>query len=183
MLISKYGNGTIEQVKLFEEEYELELDSEYCKFLVKYNGGDTPDTKIRKGKFSSDVRVFYGINAKENLKKGDLEYWIEKKIIPIAEDSFGNLFCIDISNKERGVIYFCDHEKGYKQEKIADSFKKFITMCKSELIDERTKRTVDEREKNMIAKGRGHAITDSLRETWRKEYEKYVGMIQEEVNL
>lgn len=183
MLISKYGNGTSKLVKQFEEEYRVEFDSEYCKFLIKYNGGDTPDTIIKKGKFSSDVRLFYGINAKEKLNKWNIEDWKKSECIPIAEDTFGNLFCIDITNKDKGSVYFCDHEKGYKKEKIADSFKAFVSMCKSKEISDLARVTVEEREKRMIEKGRGHVITEGLRELWQKEYEKYSGMVQEKVIL
>lgn len=80
MLISKYGNGTIEQVEKFEEKYEIEFDSVYYKFLVKYNGGDTPDTKIKKNKFFLDVRLFYGIGTKENLEKWDINGWKKRNV-------------------------------------------------------------------------------------------------------
>ena len=46
MLISKYGNGSKELVREFESRLGIELDEEYRSFLVKYNGGDTPNTHV-----------------------------------------------------------------------------------------------------------------------------------------
>ena len=46
MLISKYGNGSKELVSEFESRLGIELDEEYKSFLVKYNGGDTPNTHV-----------------------------------------------------------------------------------------------------------------------------------------
>ena len=43
--------------------------------------------------------------------------------------------------------------------------------------------TPEEREKDLIARGRAHVITDGLREIWKKEYEKYKDMVQEKVIL
>ena len=40
----------------FEFKYGLELDEEYRKFLVKYNGGDTPNTCVKSEDISSDIR-------------------------------------------------------------------------------------------------------------------------------
>ncbi len=47
MLISKYGNGTLKLVESFENKYSIELDEQYHRFLIKYNGGDTPKTTVR----------------------------------------------------------------------------------------------------------------------------------------
>ena len=45
MLISKYGNGSVELVSEFERRYGIELDEEYRGFLVKYNGRATPEER------------------------------------------------------------------------------------------------------------------------------------------
>ena len=46
LLISKYGNGSEELVNGLERKLGIKLDEEYRKFLVKYNGGDTPNTHV-----------------------------------------------------------------------------------------------------------------------------------------
>ena len=55
MLISKYGNGTVSQVEELEMKLGIKLDEKYKAFLIKYNGGDTPNTNWN-GKCKSDVR-------------------------------------------------------------------------------------------------------------------------------
>ena len=61
LLISKYGNGSEEFVNGLERKLGIELDEEYRKFLVKYNGGDTPNTEVKTKGFSSDLRYIFGI--------------------------------------------------------------------------------------------------------------------------
>lgn len=184
MLISKYGNGTVSQVEELEKKLGIKLDEKYKAFLIKYNGGDTPNTSFKNGRNSETVRYLYGLNAEENIEK-KLEYfdWKEMKCLPIGEDDFGNYYAIGVSEKNNGIIYFCDHEKGFRKNKISSSFTDFLKKCKSGEINERAKRTVEEREKEMIANGRGHIITDGLRAVWQQEYEKYKDMVQEEVVL
>ena len=121
MLISKYGNGSIEQVEEFEKKYEIILNEEYRKFLVKYNGGETPNTLFKQGKKSETVRYLYGINVEQSIEKNMKYYdWKEKESIPIGIDNFGNFYVIGISINNNGIIYFCDHEKGFKKIKITD---------------------------------------------------------------
>ena len=67
--------------------------------------------------------------------------------------------------------------------KISDSFSRFLKKCKSNVINPRSRRTPEEREKELIEKGKSGNITDGLRKMWEHEYEKYKDMVQEEVSL
>ena len=69
MLISKYGNGSVELVEEFENKYGIKLDEEYRDFLIKYNGGDTPLTSVKRGKRKEDLRYLYGIKTKRSSEK------------------------------------------------------------------------------------------------------------------
>ena len=110
----------------FESRHGIKLDEEYRRFLVKYNGGDTPDTKVGIRGFSSDLRYLYGINAKENIEDHlDIPVWDNKRYLPIGEDFFGNYYVIDLSY-DKGSVYFCDHEKGFGIKKITDTFSQFL---------------------------------------------------------
>mgnify|MGYP000317392839 FL=1 len=51
------------------------------------------------------------------------------------------------------------------------------------MISDFAKSTVEEREARLIANGKEHNITDGLRNLWRREYEKYKDIFQEEVIL
>ena len=60
MLISKFSNCDIEEKVLeLEKRYKITLPAQYKKFLYKYNGGDTPKTKFKEGRVSSDLRGFF----------------------------------------------------------------------------------------------------------------------------
>ncbi|MBR0396018.1 MAG: SMI1/KNR4 family protein [Clostridiales bacterium] len=184
MLISKYGNGSEELVREFEGKYGIVLDEDYCKFLVKYNGGDTPNTHVGIRGCSTDLRYLYGINTEESIEDHlQLPVCENMQYLPIGTDSFGNYFVIGLTDDNKGGIYFCDHERGFAVKQIADSFKLFLSKCKSEEIRPRAKETPEEREADLIARGRAHIITDGLREIWKQEYEKYKDMIQEKVIL
>lgn len=183
MLISKFLNCNVEeQVAEIEKRYEIILPIQYKFFLQKYNGGYTPKTKFKVGKVSSDVRGFFGIgDVKLSINDVELEEWIEKKIFPIACDSFGNYIVVGLNNDNSGKIYLCDHEKGNKPEYITENLKDFIRCCKSEKISEASRRSIKEREDALIANGRGNIITDDLRKMWQAEIDKYGNMTQEEV--
>jgi hypothetical protein len=180
MLISKFGNCSDKEINKLEEKIGIRLPDLYKDFLIRYNGGDTPKTKVKIGKTSTNVRGFYGLgNVSMSFEELDLNEWHDRKMLPIAEDSFGNYFSID----SNGKIYFCDHEKVYSPVSVADDLKKFILRCKSDEISETAKKTVEEREAYMISKGRGHFVTDGLKKMWQDEYDKYSKMVQEEVKI
>lgn len=161
--------------------YTLPVDFE--KFLKKYNGGITPNTSVKTLNISSDVRAFYGIGKNLQYSLDTVQSFDKNGTIylPIAVDSFGNYFVIDITGNTG--VFFIDHEKNRKLEYITGSFKDFVQLCKSELIKEIAKKSPKEREELLISKGKGANITEGLRKMWQVEYEKYKGMIREEVTL
>ncbi len=182
LLISKYGNGSAELVAGFERRFGISLDEEYRRFLIRYNGGYTPETRVKSDDFSSDVRYLYGLNVKKNIDEKMLTaVWLEKRCIPIGEDCFGNFFAIGTSESDKGSVYFCDHGKEFALTKIADSFGQFVNKCKSDEIDPHARMSPEEREAKFIAEGKAAKITDMRREMWKHEYEKFKDMIQEEV--
>lgn len=185
MLISKFENDDVfEKIIDMERKYGIILPDQYKDFLSKYNGGYTPETKFKIKQVSSDIRGFYGMgNVKLSLNDFELGEWIEKGILPIACDSFGNYIVIGIHNDNNGKIYFCDHEAGYKTDLISENLKTFLKYCKSEIISAKSKWSIKEREEDLIARGRGHVITDGLRKMWQAEIDKYGNMVQEEVRL
>lgn len=183
MLISKFNVENIEaKIEIFEKGNNITLPKQYRTFLHKYNGGFTPKTKFRIGKTSSYIEYFFGIDCKQfGFEKLEISEWIEKDILPIAVDYFGNYITIGLANNKVGKIYFSDHEKGYKTHKIGEDFSKFLRSCQSEVISDKFTKSIKEREEMLIARGRGHIITDSLRRTWQAEIDKYKNIVQEEV--
>ncbi|MEG2292872.1 MAG: SMI1/KNR4 family protein [Carnobacterium sp.] len=102
--IFKFDNTDVSnEVSNFEQKYDLQLPDSYKKFLLKYNGGNTPKSTFKINGVSSDIRAFYGF--KNATKEYNFSY------LPIATDSFGNQIVITISEKNNGEIYFFDSEK------------------------------------------------------------------------
>lgn len=185
MLISKFNNSDVDaKILSIEEGYNILLPKQYRDFLYKYNGGYTPKTKFKVNKISSDIKGFYGVgNVKLSLDNIELNEWIEKDLFPIASDSFGNYIAIGIKNEYYNKIYFCNHEANWKIDCIGDELNSFLNHCKSDQISEASRKSVEEREEALRKKGREAIITESLRQMWQAEIEKYSNMIQEEVEV
>ena len=179
MLISKYGNGTVSQVEELEMKLGIKLDEKYKAFLIKYNGGDTPNTNWN-GKCKSDVRFFYGIGVKEDilesLKYEIVQNLLEKSFLPIAKNCSGDFFCI---NLEDAKIYFSYHDKN-RITLIAESFEEFISKIKSTKIGHI--RTIEERRQLLLEK-RGREPTAQQLKGWQDEIDEYSNINQEEVVL
>lgn len=185
MLISRFPNNNAEErITELEKQYNISLPQLYRDFLCKYNGGNTPNTDYKAGRASTVIRGFYGFGDVEfSFDKMKLDSWLEKNILPIACDPFGNEIVIGLSEERYGKIYFCDHEKGYSKKLVGEDFKAFIKKCKSKKIDPDTKMSIAEREAMLIARGRGHVIDDGLRKIWQDEIDKYGNMVQEEIKI
>jgi hypothetical protein len=131
-------------LKVLEKYWDISLPKEYRSFLIHHNGGEPEKSCFNfkdQKKEGSDVRFFLGIypdNDRDLLNKIKIyENRIPKNTFPIACDSFGNLIIISVKNKDRGKIYFWDHEMEANTEAgeiadytnltlIADSFDEFI---------------------------------------------------------
>lgn len=185
MLISRFGaEGSAARVTEMEARYGVMLPSEYRAFLCKYNGGFTPKTRFKIGGAASDLRGFFGSgNAKMNFENVHMDGWLAGKLFPIACDSFGNYVAISLREETYGKIYFYDHETENKISLLCDSFATFLRHCRSDLISDAARRSVEEREAVLTAAGKGDRITDALRRMWQVEVEKYAHLTQERVVL
>ena len=181
MLISKYGNRSISQVEEFENKFGIKLNESYRSFLIKYNGGETPDTNWN-GKCRSNIRFFYGIDLQNEcdilkaLESEIAQNLLEKKYLPIAENSFGDCFCINLEDEK---IYFSYHDRE-QIILIAESFAEFVSKIKSKKIGHI--RTIEERTQLLLEK-RGRKPTEVQLKGWQEEIDIYSKIHQEEVIL
>ncbi len=185
MLISKNDTNGIEEHIVYTEEVNgVKFPAQYRNFLLKYNGGKTPETTFKIGKIKSDIQEFIGVgNAELNISKLKIE-WDNKKYSPIARDSYGNYIFIGLERKVEGQIFYRDHEREDCPMKfLTEDFNSLIKVCKSKKIDENSKKTVEEREADLISRGFGHNISESLKKMWQKEHDKFINMVQERVVL
>lgn len=177
MLISKFGTATESAI----HSCYPNMPDEMVKFLKKYNGGETPETHFDINGISTDIVGFYGIGSVKYSFSSVKEIYIDgEEYLPIAFDSFGNSIAISMSN---GSIVFIDHEQSSAIKKIADSLPEFISKVKSDPISPKHTKSVQERERDLISRGRGQIITDELRALWQNEIEKYSNIHQETVVL
>lgn len=179
MFISRFPNNEADtRISELEKLYSVSLPSSYRSFLAKYNGGDTPETKFSSGRNSTVLRGFYGFgNVRYSFKSFEnMAEWIATGYFPIACDAFGNYISISLAD---GGIYFVDHELDFSMGHIADDFETFIKKCKSKKLSPDVKMSIEEREADLISRGKGGNITDGLRKMWQDEIDTYGSMVQE----
>lgn len=180
MLISKFKPISKDLIVQFEDVRGIKFPEQYKRFIEIYNGGETPCTSFKLNGISSDLKALYGIGTvKYSLNSVQIEDVNGVCYLPIGMDSFGNDIMIDLSS---GAIFFKNHENG-QMEKIASELREFISGCKSKMIKKSSIKSMEEREKDLIDRGRSHIITDALKSMWRNEIEKYSSISQEEVNF
>ena len=180
MLISKFGTISTETISEFEDVCGVKLPTQYRSFLEKYKGGETPNTNFNISGISSDLKGLYGIGkVKFSLNAVCVEDVQGTLYLPIGMDSFGNDILIGLND---GTIVFKEHENG-RCKKIATSLEDFFAGCESKPINKSAIKSVEEREKDLIAQGSGAIISDALRDMWRVEINKYGSLSQEEVVL
>lgn len=170
-----------------EKRFNIQLPQEYKKFLNKYNGGTTPKTTIKIGRYPQYISAFYGMGKTDgvynfdNLSKwGIMDDLLKADMFPIAVNISGDYYTLSLSDEGYGEIYLYYHDLLGKKKKIFSDFKKFIKTIKSEPIGHIS--TMQEREQTAIANGYGYKVK-KLRPIWREEIEKFSNLVQEEVVL
>jgi hypothetical protein len=135
-LYSENPKISLENIKQFEQEYDITLPKQYTEFLLKYNGGYPKEAhfKISDNEGESLINKFYGIgNMKSNL--GDvfeiLEGEIPENFVSIANDPGGNEILLGVNGEHYEKIYFWIHdiETGDEMENmllLADSLAEFF---------------------------------------------------------
>lgn len=184
MLIIRQSTENIEkEVELFEEKHGIIIPKQYRQFLLKYNGGETPETTFKIGKESSNISAFLGLgDAEYNFQNVmELTSLLKRHFLPIAYDLWGNYIVINLNKIKNGEINFCDHENAFKAVFLAKDLKTFIKLVTSKKMDKYYTMSVEEREKIMIANGNADKITEKLRENWKQIIDKYSNVKQERV--
>ena len=189
MLISRFDNNEASiNVELLESTYDIVLPDEYKKFLIKYNGGKTPETKFKINGVSSDIQGFFGLgNAEdsyhfERLKNSvKMEEWLKSEMFPIAFNVFGDYIMIKVRNDKNKGIYFNYHDKPSKYIELAEDFISFVKECKSKKIG--YIRSIEERKNDLIRLGKGDKITPEKIAGWHAEINEYANIHQEEVEI
>ncbi len=131
-----------DDISKFERKYNLNLPIEYRKHLLSFNGGYCEpscfyfkDRNIAYRLLSafqpltstSHIHYFFAIKANcvYDLEEEIQTFKINNKrmpnrMLPIACDDGGNLICISCNGKDKGYVYFWDHEREEKYKEIED---------------------------------------------------------------
>ena len=109
------------EVSILERRMGATLPPSYRRFLLEFNGGrPTPDGVDVKGLEDSptDVTVFFGIGR--SLECECIEWSLtalverlEPRLVPIAGDSGGSVFCLSLRDQDYGAILYCDLQSVY----------------------------------------------------------------------
>jgi len=187
MLISKFETEHIEEYILaYEQRHNFKFPEQYREFLLKYNGGDTPETSFRINKVSSDLRGFLGFGKSgESLNYERFEVmnmigkFLADKVVPIGDNNFGDYVVLGVTGVEKGKIFFLYHDRPTGYIELADDFRSFVSKCKSGKLAYTP--TIEERTQSCVENG--FTITDVKIKSWQADIDKYGNMKQEELVL
>jgi hypothetical protein len=133
------------QVERTEKKHGVRIPAEYKEFLLCHNGGHPKRCCFSYGKVpygDSLVASFFAVDgpAYMNLAHVVKSYAarLPVDLFPVANDPGGNLILISCARREKGAVYFWDHEAEGKKNvhRIAGSFDAFLAMLTEEKDDD-----------------------------------------------
>lgn len=129
------GSTSSESLEALEEQLGAHLPETYRRFLREHNGGQpTPDVVDVDGLPGSptDIQVFFGIGC--TVESSEIEWnrrtfsgRIPSRMLPIACDSGGGLFCLSLSGQDSGSVIYVDAQGPMSIEyPVATDFDAFL---------------------------------------------------------
>lgn len=147
-LINSAEKLSAEDITEFENEAGIKFPDDYKAFMLESNGGTPKEDwlydffdEVTEAKNTSVIREFFSLLQDESVKMRNLrkiydimtnEETIPADMLPIADDSGGNVIGISLNKDDFGYVYFINHEyddldTGYLVKgKIAESFSDFL---------------------------------------------------------
>lgn len=130
-------------IKIFEETYNLNLPDDYKNFLLCHNGGKTVRRRFETNDktITSSIMLFLPLSKE---KDDELEYFFKKynlgnivpsNFIPIGIDPADSLICMSVSGKDRGSIYFCDMDYFSEDNELKKECIRLITPSFSDFVN------------------------------------------------
>lgn len=132
-----YPKATQSDIGDFEKRHGFKLPALYVEFLEQYNGGYPEKSQsIDSMKNSREIDCFFSLLPDHN-DPYSLDWNIAKlppannaKLLPFAQDGFGNHFAIDFTDPSREDILYLKYSPTPDETNeiyvLADSFQEFI---------------------------------------------------------
>ena len=120
-----------EDLHALEEHVMLPLPTDFRAFVREHNGAlPKPNAISLSGGWEVLVNHLLRIEstAVDNLRACATALWQEHramKLLPFANDPFGNLFCFEYSGREVTGVVFWDHENG-ASSRVGSTFSEFV---------------------------------------------------------
>lgn len=189
MLISKFDTANVEEkITDLERRYGITFPEPYRTFLVKYNGGETPETSFRLAGVSSDLSGFFGLGVSDTgfqleryFTSEELSDLAAEGKFPIGKNSFGDLLFISLQPDSAGAVLFRYHDRDGRYRKLADSFSAFAAKCRSKKI--KPCRSIEERLAGRKAAGILTPPPPVALQEWQKEIDRFGQIHQAELVL
>lgn len=185
MMISGFDTAGIEMLTAtFERRCKICLPGPYRRFLLKYNGGETPNTDFAIGEVSSDLRALYGLGGADPHYHFDklgrrLSGFLKEGMLPIGENAWGDALTLKVSGEGAGGVYFLYHDRPGDFLPLTGDFLDFTVRCASRPLGHI--RSVEERAAAL--RSRGKAVTPELTAMWEREIAHLRSLHQEPVEF
>jgi hypothetical protein len=134
-----------------EKRFGIQLPKEYRDFMLDKNGGEPEPAGVCRKRSKTpnfSCSYLYSIDAEPSYEnwiwmyeamKNENEPRLPKRLIPIGDDGGSNAYCLSVSGKDVGNVYWSDHEEFFVPDPpkrvvpdmtgitlVADSFEKFL---------------------------------------------------------
>lgn len=130
------SNITRSDIAKVEKIFQIKFPSEYIGIVLEHDGGYPKPNRFNVNGAEEIFNNLLSFNEDDYINivdtYEDVEDRLIKRIIPIAEDPFGNLICFDYSKDDRPVVVFWEHEKAFNNKENALTF---VCNTFSELMD------------------------------------------------
>lgn len=121
-------NESVETTTISKVEYifGIEFPRDYVECIIKNNGGYPKPNRFNLNGNEEVFNNFLSFDEEDSSNiinaYNDVKDRLIEKVIPFAEDPFGNLLCFDYRNNEQPIIVFWEHEKAFNNKENAISF-------------------------------------------------------------
>lgn len=138
---NEFAPITEEDILNLEQSCGFKFPISYKSFMLRHNGGYPQSNKFVftdfRGKQSDSLVDFFlpiGDEINDNIRRVYEYFTGEERLpvgmLPIAYDPFGNMICINLTDKLYGSLFFWDHELEFESNNlslITNDFNEFVS--------------------------------------------------------